>query len=576
MGHLALYQKYRSATFDEVVGQEYVVRSIQNAIKQNKYGHAYLFCGPRGTGKTTMARLLAKAVNCENQSVAPCEHCDNCSSAMKGTHPDIIEINAANETHVEDIRDLIERAKLAPMIGKHKVYIVDEVHQLSSSAASALLKTLEEPPSHVIFILATTDPQKLLNTIISRCQRFDFTKVDKEKITKHLLSIAEREQIKLERSAAEKIADLADGGMRDSLSILEQTAAYSGDNITENDINRVYGLSSITQKINLLENIIQGNLTNVLRMIQNYESSGIDLRRFTSELIDVLKDVIIYASTKDTNLLRVLKKEQVESLSKQCTRRSCLNMIESLMKAISSYKNAQSIASYFEIACMDMIESQNIVVDIPKPASEEKEIEKPIFIQPENQAEENMHAYSEDVIEEKNSNESEIVSSKDDLALNTVVMDADMVVQLLVQCTKEEKAEDTKKLQQILQQIVPDKYLTNIRQSNIIASGSDCILFEVGFDAIANVMNEETYNRGLYQYLKEKCGIDKMPFITSTKTYQDAVQKFIQCRKTHTLPKPLKIERYTIEVETEEVLNSEQKMLKAFGDKMLEIIDGGK
>ena len=163
-------QKYRSQTFDELVGQQYVVRSIKNAVQEGKVGHAYLFCGPRGTGKTSMARLLARAVNCEDKEHAPCGKCENCLAAIEGTHPDIIEINAANETHVEDVRDLIERARLSPMMGKHKVYIVDEVHQLSSSAASALLKTLEEPPEHVIFILATTDPQKLLPTIISRYQ----------------------------------------------------------------------------------------------------------------------------------------------------------------------------------------------------------------------------------------------------------------------------------------------------------------------------------------------------------------------------------------------------------------------
>ena len=233
MAKTALYQKYRSSTFDEVVGQEYIVRSIQNAIRQDKVGHAYLFCGPRGTGKTTMARLLAKSVNCEHPEIAPCGKCENCIAAMNGTHPDIIEINAANETHVEDIRDLIERSRLAPMQGLHKVYIIDEVHQLSSAASSALLKTLEEPPENVIFILATTDPQKLLPTIISRCQRYDFTKVRKDQIRDHLLSIAEKEKIKMDTKAAEMIAVLSDGGMRDALSIMDQCASYTNDDISE-------------------------------------------------------------------------------------------------------------------------------------------------------------------------------------------------------------------------------------------------------------------------------------------------------------------------------------------------------
>ena len=186
MAKIALYQKYRSSTFEEVVGQEYIVKSIKNAVKENKVGHAYLFCGPRGTGKTTMARLLAKAVNCENPENAPCEKCENCVAANSGTHPDIIEINAANETHVEDIRDLIERSRLAPMQGKHKVYIIDEVHQLSSAASSALLKTLEEPPENVIFILATTDPQKLLPTIISRINLINFNNISNEEVKNYI------------------------------------------------------------------------------------------------------------------------------------------------------------------------------------------------------------------------------------------------------------------------------------------------------------------------------------------------------------------------------------------------------
>ncbi|MBR3644237.1 MAG: DNA polymerase III subunit gamma/tau, partial [Parasporobacterium sp.] len=191
MGRTALYQKYRSTTFEEVVGQEYVVKSIRNAVRNDKVGHAYLFCGPRGTGKTTMARLLAKSVNCENRAEAPCGHCENCIASANGSHPDIIEIHAANETHVENIRELIDRARLAPMQGKYKIYIIDEVHQLSSAASSALLKTLEEPPENVIFVLATTDPQKLLPTIISRCQRFDFTSVNAYQIRDHLMKIGE-------------------------------------------------------------------------------------------------------------------------------------------------------------------------------------------------------------------------------------------------------------------------------------------------------------------------------------------------------------------------------------------------
>jgi len=299
MAKLALYQKYRSSTFEEVVGQEYVVRSIQNAIKEGKVGHAYLFCGPRGTGKTTMARLLAKAVNCTDPEHAPCGVCENCVAANNGTHPDIIEINAANETHVEDIRDLIERSRLAPMQGRHKIYIIDEVHQLSSAASSALLKTLEEPPENVIFILATTDPQKLLPTIISRCQRFDFTRVKKEQIKDHLLNIAEKENIEMEPEAAEMIAVLCDGGMRDALSIMDQCASFTSDHITAEAIDSIYGLATTDEKCDLLQDIMAGRIESLIQRIWKYEEQGIDLSRYTDGCVDILKDAVIYKETKN-------------------------------------------------------------------------------------------------------------------------------------------------------------------------------------------------------------------------------------------------------------------------------------
>ncbi|NCB32285.1 MAG: DNA polymerase III subunit gamma/tau [Erysipelotrichia bacterium] len=584
MSRIALYQKYRSSTFEEVVGQEYAVRSIRNAVHSGQVGHAYLFCGPRGTGKTTMARLLAKAVNCDSPQKAPCGECENCRAAEEGSHPDIIEINAANETHVEDIRDLIDRARLASMLGKHKIYIIDEVHQLSSSAASALLKTLEEPPAHVIFILATTDPQKLLPTIISRCQRFDFTKVEKSLIQKHLLHIASQEGFELESGAADKIAELADGGMRDALSILEQAVSYSEGKITEEDINRVYGLASTDQKIALLSAVFSNDLTETLRMIRDYEAHGIDLKRLTSELMDVLKDAVIYGYTQKESLLKVLNKSQAVHLSAGHKAKDLLRMIEDLMKAIESYKTAQSVASYFEIACMDMMAAAEPVSfrDEPKPIETEKPkaARAPAMVSaPEPVKEETFSPEIETMNLEEPAEESEPADAcqEDNHLKNNEIpeMDEDLVLRLLVQCNKDAKAEDTEKLKKLTEGLMMDRYAAALRQTTIAASGADCILFSVSMPAIANNINEPKFNRGLYEYLK-RADIDKMPFAACESVLKRAVSSYRTLYAEKNLPERIVIERYKEDKTEEEKINPEQRMKDIFGDDMVEVIDEGK
>ncbi|MFA5481713.1 MAG: DNA polymerase III subunit gamma/tau, partial [Bacilli bacterium] len=252
MAYKALYRTYRPRTFSEVAGQKHIVRTIENALKNNKIAHAYLFCGPRGTGKTSMAKLLAKALNCEEGFGHQCNKCGNCLSVNESTHPDVIEIDAASNNGVEEVRDLIEKVKYLPIKGKYKVYIIDEVHMMTSGAFNALLKTLEEPPSHVVFILATTEPHKVLPTIVSRCQRYDFTKVEDDAIRQKMIEILDLEKIKYDLPVINAIIDLADGGVRDALSILEHVLAYAGDEIKEKDVFNLFGLASKKEKIDLL------------------------------------------------------------------------------------------------------------------------------------------------------------------------------------------------------------------------------------------------------------------------------------------------------------------------------------
>ncbi len=551
MAKIALYQKYRSSTFEEVVGQEYIVKSIKNAVHENKVGHAYLFCGPRGTGKTTMARLLAKAVNCTNPDQAPCEHCENCVAANNGTHPDIIEINAANETHVEDIRDLIERSRLAPMQGKHKVYIIDEVHQLSSAASSALLKTLEEPPENVIFILATTDPQKLLPTIISRCQRYDFTKVKTEQIRDHLLNIAEKENITMEKDAAMMIAVLSDGGMRDALSIMDQCASYTSDEITADAIDRIYGLATTSEKIGLIKDIVNKDMASILSRISQYEDKGIDFVRYTDGMIDILKDTAVYASTKNDELLKVINHEEAVDLSSTISPSTCMHVCEKLMDSKNRFRVSTSAARVFEVTCLSLsIDEPTVVTQVVK--EEVKPFVKPIVpIQQE---------------QPKPVEEEPVV-------IQTVEkISQDKILSILRACNKDSKVadENTFAMLDSYGTLANKKYTSLLSGCKVAASGQDCILVIAPMSATANRINDEKMNRELYTFLRDVMHTDKMLFAITEDEFLTATNSFREKMKSNDLPDPIQITRYEDEVEEEESVVDKAKQL--FGEENVKVV----
>ena len=294
MSYLALYRKYRPQTFDELIGQPHVARALRNALREERVAHAYLFAGPRGTGKTTTARLLAKALNCGDVPTAePCGECDSCRRIMQGSALDVIEIDAASKTSVDDIRELRERVQTAPAGSRFKVYIVDEVHMLSTSAFNAFLKTLEEPPRHVIFVLCTTEPHKLPATVLSRCQRYDFRRLSVADLTQLVEKVAQQEGLALDQRAAALLVRAAAGSARDALSLLEQAQSYAGREIGADDIQAIVGGADVELLADFADAIADRNMDEAFHLVAKAVEQGRDLRQLATDLVAHFRDLLL-------------------------------------------------------------------------------------------------------------------------------------------------------------------------------------------------------------------------------------------------------------------------------------------
>ncbi len=353
-------RKYRPQTFDDLVGQEHVTRTLKNAVEQNRLAHAYLFVGPRGIGKTSTARILAKALNCiHGPTITPCGVCDSCKEITGGNSLDVLEIDGASNNGVEQVRELRDNVRYAPVKGKYKIYIIDEVHMLTSQAFNALLKTLEEPPEHVKFIFATTEPQKVLPTILSRCQRFDLHRIRANLIAQHLQFIAKNEKVQLEPAAANAIARGADGGLRDAESMLDQLVAFCGETIAESDVLNIFGFTSEQTVADFTTRILRGETAAGLALLDEQAGAGKEMMKLMSDLISHLRDLLIYQVKPDA-LAEEAAPELESSLGEEAAlieTDRLLELIEQFAQAEGRMKWAPNKKLHFEVAVIKAIQT---------------------------------------------------------------------------------------------------------------------------------------------------------------------------------------------------------------------------
>lgn len=579
MAYQALYRKYRPSNFDEVVGQTHIIQTLKNAIVQNRIAHAYLFCGPRGTGKTSIAKIFAKTLNCTNSQDAPCGICENCKMAANGSHPDIIEIDAASNNGVDEVRNLIDKVKYAPMQGKYKIYIIDEVHMMTSGAFNALLKTIEEPPAHVIFIFATTEPNKVLPTIISRCQRFDFNKVSVNDIKYRLSVVCKNEGIEIDQDGLTLIAQLADGGMRDALSILDQCVAYCTSHIDVNDIRKIYGVITSEDIGQLFSSVYKKDVDSFIKDIQKYSDMGMDIKRLTADFIHMLKDSLILDYSENSTLVSDMNKDMIRKYFRSAPIHFRIQCMEELMDTYNKYTYASNALDYLEAS---LLKISNYSYE-PKSTKIESEYDNNSDIEEEDNYETSYDDSSDnsDIIEknceivDKNKalEKSEISDvSRETLKQsentdNKIILNDDFVVQLLVGANKMERNIDTTKFNNIGQftsSLEFGKYAASLRNSIIMASGSNYIVVCVSSEIFAKQINEFELNYGYEDFMEVLLGKAKKVFALDKTQQARILDTFKEKMISGNLPEPFQVHLRRKESVTENNMSVEDHMKSLF------------
>lgn len=479
MRYQVLYRTYRPNKFSEVVGQEHIIKSLKNAIKNNKIAHAYLFAGPRGTGKTTIAKIFAKAVNCSGYISEPCDECESCKSISSGKSPDVLEIDAASNNGVEEIRHIINEVPYPPTVSKYKVYIIDEVHMLTVAAFNALLKTLEEPPEHVIFILATTDPQKVIPTVMSRCQRFNFSKLSKFEIVQKLKEILEKENEAYEDEALNEIANLADGGMRDALSILEEILSYSDGGVYLKDVETIFGLTATKELVKLLLEASNGETVQVVTKLKDMYKSGKDLKRIAIDLLEILKDSLLYLNSGDEKLLEKIEKSEAEQTINEIPPVKLYEDIAIFQNLLKELAMSGEALSFIELAFIKLNKTSLSPVNT--------------VVKAENIKENHENNIAKEIIEEDH-------------------YDIDTLARMLCAASKADKDKDSivyNRLELYKFDTENRRFYELLSRTKLFASNNDALIV-MGPRDVALSINEVENNKALYKFISKEFGIDKV------------------------------------------------------------------
>ncbi len=512
----ALYRKYRPKTLSEIGGQDVIVKIIKNSIKNNCINHAYLFAGPRGTGKTSIAKIFAKMVNCENLTEnGPCGHCVSCTQI---NNSDIVEIDAASNNGVDEIRELRNKVSLVPAYSKYKVYIIDEVHMLTTGAFNALLKTLEEPPAHVIFILATTDPYKIPETILSRCQRLDFKKISEESIVNRLKQIAQSENIDIEEEALKEIAKLSDGGMRDSIGMLDQAVAYADGKITVNDIHDINGTLTAESLKELINAIITKKKEEIFKAINDFDKKGKNFVKLTEEIITFMQDVLLFQEAPF--LFKTMEKKYAlyEEIANEIDSHQVMEYILILNKFFSEMKMTNNPKLLLELSLIQMMNEGEGSYRVVTLGSEkettlpEKTVKEETKKQPEEEAKEEIKEKAEENKKEEPKEETKEelkekpikTNNKDYLELKKI-----RINNTLAKFSKQKLINVKKELEKIKDYMLDDdinSFIEIILDGILKAASDDNLIFVYKNERTAKLFNENILNieKTIYKVVKHK------------------------------------------------------------------------